>query len=398
MKVKYVLGVILSILAGYMVYSVSSTKATRVFVSSLNDRFSQHHVARNSKAYFYCDGGLLFKQIEDRQLQLMSEIDEVTALAANEEYLFMAINKKLIKLDMDGNACGELDLDLAIKQLYIDEKYLYAADQDYITLVDYKTMKTINKEETLNEGVFIEILGDQYEVQQLGLVYLIGGYMRRVDNTYNKVYETLIDVNTQNLLIDSNRIFGSIIGYVNQVFYFERGHELLEVNTRSPQNTSMLLSYNLDEEYKENNAVIKDHQLIFIGQCYNNHVPMLKVLSYRLFTGRPIIDKGRGAQGNIDKELMYHSYDTLYIYDIEKKVLGHVYQTRAGERILYANDTQAITYYDKTLNWYQLEDWTLQKQEQADYIENQGSYYFELCGNKIFVYNEQDKLLNIIKV
>ena len=75
------------------------------------------------------------------------------------------------------------------------------------------------------------------------------------------------------------------------------------------------------------------------------------------------------------------------------------HKTKTFERIIYADSEKAITYYDGEYLTYSLEDWKVIDKQDADDIKDDGSYFFEACGEYIFVFdNKTDKLINKLKV
>ena len=72
-------------------------------------------------------------------------------------------------------------------------------------------------------------------------------------------------------------------------------------------------------------------------------------------------------------------------------------KTRQFERVIYADTEKAMTYYNGKILTYNINDWKVIKKQDASYIKNNGSYDFETCGEKIFVYQD-DKVIKIIDI
>ena len=98
-------------------------------------------------------------------------------------------------------------------------------------------------------------------------------------------------------------------------------------------------------------------------------------------------------------ELIKHESDCLFKYDTKTLEKTFEHKTRKYERIIYADSEKAITYYDGEYLTYSLEDCKVIDKQNADEIKDGGSYFFEACGEYLFVFDDKtDKLINKIKV
>ena len=78
-------------------------------------------------------------------------------------------------------------------------------------------------------------------------------------------------------------------------------------------------------------------------------------------------------------------------------LLDH-YKTKQGERIIYADEEKIMTYYDHYVITYGTKEWKILDKKEASFIKNAGTYFFELCGRKIFIFDEKYKLVSTVDV
>lgn len=397
----------------FRAYIINTTNVAKIIIESFEDTYSQRHVAQYNDIYFYYDNKCLYKDENGVKSLILKDIQDISAIAVDETKIYIGQYDKIKVLDYKGDISIEKEGFADISQLYVDMQYLYILDDRKIVLLDKKDMKKINRFNAIKDS---KIIKTKYEKEVFYIediknskdTFIVGfSVLRDRVNSEVVTYENYVnDTGIYESLIrsDDNAV---VIGNKGRQFWYFH-NELYTITYGWPLNLERYtLNNNRQEEvinfaenitFKENNSRIEDNELILIGQYNHNNQYGYKHLIYKLLSEEPLYDGQHGLEIFCDSELLYHSFDSIYIYDLLNDELSCQHKTNSGERIIYADGKKAITYYNHMLNTYSLKDWTLQKQEQADYIENQGSYYFELCGNKIFVYNEQDKLLNIIKV
>lgn len=97
---------------------------------------------------------------------------------------------------------------------------------------------------------------------------------------------------------------------------------------------------------------------------------------------------GRDVPGYISDEMKRHMNDYLLIFDTDTLELKSGRKTKTFERIIYADAEKAITYYKGNYITYSISDWKRIGKTSADEIKEGGSYIFELCGEYVFVFDE----------
>lgn len=97
---------------------------------------------------------------------------------------------------------------------------------------------------------------------------------------------------------------------------------------------------------------------------------------------------GREAPIGISDEMKRHMNDYLLIFDTDTLELKSGRKTKTFERIIYADAEKAITYYKGNYITYSISDWKRIGKTAADEIMEGGSYTFELCGEYVFVFDD----------
>lgn len=149
--------------------------------------------------------------------------------------------------------------------------------------------------------------------------------------------------------------------------------------------------------FKSNNTKIINNKLIIIGQVNNDFSKVYKYYLYKLFNGT-LIEGRKGEEYPVDRELIFHTCDIIYSYDMVSNQLINQYTTKQGERVIYADEDKVITYHKHKLITYSIKDWKIQGEQKATYIKNSGIYYFQVYQDNIFIYNEAYKLMDMIEV
>ena len=99
------------------------------------------------------------------------------------------------------------------------------------------------------------------------------------------------------------------------------------------------------------------------------------------------------------RQLKYHIEDSVLIIDADSLEIEKHHETKKYERILYADTEKAITYYKGNYCTYSMSDWKLLEKQSAREIKNGGSYSFEVCGDLLFVFDDEtDELINSLNL
>lgn len=112
------------------------------------------------------------------------------------------------------------------------------------------------------------------------------------------------------------------------------------------------------------------------------------------------ISFGGGHSKELDiSSLELNKYDIYALTDLKSGKITNQHKTRKYERIIYADTQKAITYYRGNYITYSTDNWKEVKSQKADEIKKDGNYFFDTCGDYIFVFDDDTgKLLNKISI
>ena len=104
---------------------------------------------------------------------------------------------------------------------------------------------------------------------------------------------------------------------------------------------------------------------------------------------------------HIDHEDIYsiknHTSDIIAVINADNMKIEKENKTKKGERVIYADDKKAITFYHGRYITYSVKNWKKIDSQKAPEIKKNGSYTFETCGNYVFVFdNNTSELINKI--
>lgn len=98
------------------------------------------------------------------------------------------------------------------------------------------------------------------------------------------------------------------------------------------------------------------------------------------------VSSGKGDE-SYSSDLNTHQYDVLTVYDIKDNEAKN-FKTGKGEKIIYADEDEIITYYKNSCITYSTADLKKIKEETMDKIKSGGSYVFTVCGEYIWLFDE----------
>ncbi len=102
---------------------------------------------------------------------------------------------------------------------------------------------------------------------------------------------------------------------------------------------------------------------------------------------------------NLTDEMEHHYNDVLFIFNKDDFSSPIEYNTKTFERIIYADNEKAITYYNGKYITYSLENWKKINKQNADEIKEGGSYTYDVCEEYIFVFDENTgEMINKITI
>lgn len=389
-KSKVLITVLFGIVLGN-IYIYATTNIVKIIIGSNDSGFCQHHVTQCKNNYFYYDSECIYMCEGEKEAQKILDIQDVIGLAVDDEYMYILQENRLQKVTYNGFVCNERD-DLGdIINIFVDQKYLYMGDGRTITILEKDSLGEVNRGSLIKRQCELQVSDGIMKVQYIGDLCIIKNYNN----------EMLINTSSSEVLL--NKGCASVELFYNENFYSALYSDPLVI-VRYEKNKISQFEMPESNEYFipiSSSSKIDGDKLILVGQNNNsnrNSISELKEIICKLLTGRKLYTGQHGAEANANRELMYHTFDCIYVYDLSSNKLLKHYKTRQGERIIYSDEEKIMTYYNHYVITYSSNDWKILDEKKVAYIKNGGIYHFELCGSKIFVFDEKYKLLDIVEV
>ena len=111
------------------------------------------------------------------------------------------------------------------------------------------------------------------------------------------------------------------------------------------------------------------------------------------------INSEPGASFPDPSQLKNHDCDSVYIYDVQSRERKEKHDFQTFERVIGIGADHVVTYYKGKYLTYSRDDWKVVSEKDADEISKDGKYYFETCGEYVFVFDDNTgECINRIKI
>lgn len=400
----------LLLMFGVFLAIVNLTQGPTLIVNNCNDRYSTNSkICGSGTDYFYLNAQGEIHEVKYHSLDEQGEVYEVKTdriISQSEEFHFLTCNSD----------------------------YLYAADEDSLFQLNFRgeILRTINNEAS-EYGYFSPLSISGIYATDDCLFCVCGEYMLLDPVTLNKI--SIQDLtggaewtksgevyvcSTDDLKIvsgqipdaDSNGFVGIIVNKdltVSQMVSY--GHILLhnEAHTIGVDGRSAdtIQDFCTDSEYPQSqpadfrHIMLDGDTLIAFHSDYKPTWLFNFCFGHRSTARIPqeyLFQDYQRENGVMDEDaLSFHTHDDITILDL-KSGSQRAIQTRKGERVLYITADFAITYYDGEYIYYRLKDWEKIRTRDAKKINSFSSYRFESCGGRIFLFDYDYDLKDILDI
>ncbi len=288
-------------------------------------------------------------------------------------------------IDSSGKAVKSYSIPDYTKDFFINNNVIFCMSSDGIEI--YQLYNDGHKEQISVDYSFVfESENSYFKLYKYSCEYGECLYFDMESDNYNDSYFA-VDSNMQNMISSNGRV--NLLHYQqDRIIYTESSFRL---------KTLYEYSFVDGEEHCCNNIDIDDYaQGFFENTPYVSNDKYIISVAQRT-TSRSITRDGGPTATSC--EMSKHENDVIYIISTDDCTKSFLHKTKTFERILYADNKRAITYYDGEYLTYSLEKWNVIDTQSADEIQIGGSYTFESCGDYIFVFDDNSgELLNTINV
>ncbi len=98
------------------------------------------------------------------------------------------------------------------------------------------------------------------------------------------------------------------------------------------------------------------------------------------------VQSGKGNE-SYSSNLYSHQYDVLTMYDMKSNE-SKSFKTKKGEKIIYADKNNIITYYNNSYVTYSTINFRKIKENSTDRIISNRSYIYTVCGEYIWLFDQ----------
>lgn len=362
---KIILFLILVLASVFATFISLHCLAPKNSIDVSNSRFYSQKAAINGEIYYIKSDGV-YKASENQKYECLISFDEPNTKAfftREKNCIYTAVNIdkaiRITKYDPDGNLTGKtFILDKPdVNVLAIDNNCVYGRyddGNDVNFAVFDMNGKMIN-----NDLPEYEYSDDKFS--------LLGDK----ENTYYISSNNMIDY------IGRSKNYAAYIG----MEYSSDANELTIIDLESDDTIQIDLAAMFKAYYVC--ADIKDDSLCLV----------MTDTSKKISFG-----SGHSKEWDISS-LELHKYDIYALTDLKSGKITNQHKTRKYERIIYADTQKAITYYRGNYITYSTDKWKEIKSQKAYEIKKDGSYFFDTCGDYVFVFDDDTgKLLNKISI
>ncbi len=111
------------------------------------------------------------------------------------------------------------------------------------------------------------------------------------------------------------------------------------------------------------------------------------------------INKEPGASFPDPSELKNHGCDSVFTYDVQSRERKEKHDFRTFERVIGISADHVVTYYKGKYLTYSRDGWKVVSEQKTGEIKKDGKYYFETCGEYVFVFDDDTgECINRIKI
>ena len=371
-----ILGVI--VYRGYLYYP-----DIQIEVSGLYNEHSRTVCLNND--YYRINDGNIYNL--DNQKSIYQTSDKYAFMKPFGNLLWIIDNStqdNLKALNSSGKVVKKYSIPNYTKDFFINDNVIFCVSSNGIEI--YKLYDDGHKEQlTIDYSFVFESENSYFKLYKYSCEYGECLYFDMDSDNYTDSYFA-VDSNNQNMISSNGRI-NLLLFETDRIVYTE---SLFQIRT--------LYEYSFVK--KAENCHIADVSDYAKGFFVNT--PYFSDEKYIISVAQTTTSRSIGRNGgptSTSCEMSKHKSDHLYIINTVDCTKSLERNTKTFERILYADNKKAITYYNGKYLTYSLDDWRIIASQEAVEIQNRGSYTFETCGDYIFIFDSNsDELLNRISI
>ncbi len=185
--------------------------------------------------------------------------------------------------------------------------------------------------------------------------------------------------------IDNMKIFEYRTGYAHSIPYSNEKYAI--INPRINASGSLeKFNYN---EFSEEDVSLSEYRSNAIDYIHDNDT-IIGILSKVSISPHDDFKE----INNLKK----HFADMIIFINADSMQIEKIFETKEKERVLFANKDTAVTFFKGKYITYSLDNLTKISSQKATEIQKGNSYYFQTCGDYIFIFDNSENVINRISV
>lgn len=311
----------------------------------------------NDGIYYYInDNGSIYELSNDNENKCLITETDITGISVLGNSIYYISHEKLFRYNIETKTVELLDDELGYRYISSDNQYIYALRFINGNFTNYRLFK-------INDDEKYEITMDDTNIDKDITIFQDGIYTYLYNNNSYKSFCGVVDENN-NIIFRSNDQPNKNLLYFNE-----------DIIIVSDENYNNLLSYNKSGTV-ENIVNIPEGYSYIPQNIYSDEKGVHMLIQSQ---------KGYLAIGYYNLPQNRHRSDAIIKYDVENGRFDFIYETKNKyERIIGYKDDVIICLHHNNL--YRINANT-HKKESLGKI-NVSNAMFEMCGNKIFVWND----------
>lgn len=348
-------------------------KRENATIINVSDDYMSNNICLINNEYYYAKNNSIISWDGNEKLSNINN----PLIYCDEQYIYIFSDKVLYKYNADFILIEEYELGIDVISFSVKDNLAFLCDNSYKTsIIDLEKNEEIiipseKKSFKINEVEYPENTIEYSETDNMKIlssnnknIISFFSYAVIMDNQIvnrwrNKQGKYIITQNEDEIFISSSLNSNTI--------------RLYKFNYKNDK----YISVDLPNEYTPTKITYDKTNIIFIGTKLplNPHIPISEV-----------------------NAIKNHEADCLSIINIDNMQIKKEYKTRKKERLIYTDAEKAITYYKNNYLTYSLDNWTKISSQKATEIQKGNSYYFQTCGDYIFIFDNGGNVINRISV
>lgn len=340
----------------FIIYELNSANnLERCEVNCFNDKIKTNamSVHNKDKYYYVYDNHFIYELLDNGEEKCLVSVPDIYGIAYSNESLYYIASGKLYRYNLNTDENNLVDDEYHYRYISSSDENIYALDIHSCVLLKVNNTEKVLIDYAEKHNNDIGIFYDAYSCKYVYSNELIGVANEENDIIFRSNYRLADNL----LYADDNSIITSDFNCKHLLSYDTNGNLINKIYL--PEGFSYIPS----NVYYDTNSI------------------------YLLMQSQ----KGNQTIGYYNLPQTVHKSDALLKYNVNQESFEYIYKSKnKDERIIgYKDGYILLTYKD---NIYKMKEGTNNK-EKISSLNKEKDVVFEICGDRIFVWNREDEFL-----